>query len=148
VLVRESRGLALAGQAGAAMSLRAEAVSVEGGRALLTRPLAMSTEPSAEPRRASDLGTRLSPETISAMPVQERLVKLNWIGEHVAQRRRARRIWRPTSSAARARRVCLVDVRDADELTGPQGHIPGSQWVPLERLRSCRTATRRARRSC
>ena len=92
----------------------------------------MSTEPSPVNALLTS-STRLSPETISAMPVQERMVKLNWIGN----------MWRsdggtPFLAAAfigrLGRGVLLVDVRDAEELVGPQGHIPGSQWLPSERL--------------
>lgn len=72
---------------------------------------------------------RLSP----GLSVQERLVKLNWLGG----------LWRseggtPYQSAdfiaRQGRSVRLIDVRGADELTGPLGHIPGVEWVPLERV--------------
>jgi rhodanese-related sulfurtransferase len=110
-------------------------VSVEGRTALLCRPLAMSTEPSKPSPVNAPLtsSTRLSPETISAMPVQERMVKLNWIGN----------MWRSDGGTPYlaadfigrlGRGVLLVDVREAEELVGPQGHVPGSQWLPLERL--------------
>jgi len=95
----------------------------------------MSTEPSKPSPVNAPLtsSTRLSPETISAMPVQERMVKLNWIGN----------MWRSDGGTPYlaadfigrlGRGVLLVDVRDAEELVGPQGHIPGSQWLPSERL--------------
>jgi rhodanese-related sulfurtransferase len=52
----------------------------------------------------------------------------------VAQRRRHPVSGGRTSSAGSGAACLLVDVRDAEELVGPQGHIPGSQWVPLERI--------------
>ncbi len=94
----------------------------------------MSTESSAPPvRTLLTTNTRLSHDAIWAMPVQERLVKLNWIAN----------MWRsdtgtpylPVEFIGRlGRGVILVDVREADELTGPTGHIPGCQWVPVERI--------------
>ncbi|HEY0139010.1 MAG TPA: rhodanese-like domain-containing protein, partial [Nannocystis sp.] len=77
--------------------------------------------------------SRLSAEVLWAMPVQERMVKLNWLGN----------MWRSDSGTPYlaadfigrlGRGVCLVDVREADELTGPTGHVPGTQWVPMTRI--------------
>ena len=77
--------------------------------------------------------TRLPAEQLWAMPVQERLVKMSWLGN----------MWRSDSGTPYlapdfigrlGRGVCLVNVREGDELTGPTGHIPGSQWVPMTRL--------------
>lgn len=74
---------------------------------------------------------RLTPD----LSVQERLIKLNWLGA----------LWReeggtpflsPDFIARQGRTVRLIDVRDAEELTGPTGHIPGAEWVPLERISS------------
>ena len=85
----------------------------------------------SHPDAPLNTNSRLAPEQIWAMPVQERLVKLNWLGN----------MWRSDSGTPflaadfigrLGRSVSLVDVRDADELTGPLGHIPGSHWVPLE----------------
>lgn len=79
------------------------------------------------PERTSEI--RLTAD----LSVQERLVKLNWLGA----------VWRsgsgtpflsPDFIARQGRTVRLIDVRDADELTGPQGHIPGVEWVPLDRV--------------
>ncbi|MBL9105758.1 MAG: rhodanese-like domain-containing protein [Myxococcales bacterium] len=67
------------------------------------------------------------------LSVQERLVKLNWLGG----------VWRsdvgtPFLSAdfiaRQGRSVRLIDVRTAEELTGPLGHIPGVEWVALEAI--------------
>ena len=85
------------------------------------------------PNAPVNTNTRLSAELLWAMPVQERLVKMNWLGN----------MWRSDSGTPYlaadfigrlGRGVSLVDVREADELTGPTGHIPGSQWLPLERI--------------
>ena len=37
-------------------------------------------------------------------------------------------------TAKQGRKVRIVDVRNPDELTGALGYIPGSDWVPLERI--------------
>jgi rhodanese-related sulfurtransferase len=37
-------------------------------------------------------------------------------------------------TAKQGRRVRLVDVRKSEELTGALGYIPGSDWIPLERV--------------
>ena len=93
----------------------------------------MNTESSKPATALLTSSTRLSPETISAMPVQERMVKLNWIGN----------MWRSEGGTPYlaadfigrlGRGVLLVDIREAEELVGPQGHIPGSQWLPSERV--------------
>lgn len=36
--------------------------------------------------------------------------------------------------AKQGRRVRIVDVRNADELTGALGYVPGSDWIPLDRI--------------
>ncbi|MBM4281883.1 MAG: rhodanese-like domain-containing protein [Deltaproteobacteria bacterium] len=38
-----------------------------------------------------------------------------------------------TFVAERVRLVCILDVRDTDELTGALGHIPQATYVPLAR---------------
>lgn len=92
----------------------------------------MTADPSVPPEPINT-NTRLAPEQIWAMPVQERLVKLNWLGN----------MWRSDSGTPflapdfigrLGRSVALVDVREAEELTGPVGHIPGSHWVPMTRI--------------
>ncbi len=40
----------------------------------------------------------------------------------------------PEWVAEQCRSVWVIDVRERDELVGPLGHIPGSTWVPLERV--------------
>lgn len=38
--------------------------------------------------------------------------------------------------AKQGRKVRVIDVRKAEELVGPLGHVPGSDWVPLDRVQS------------
>lgn len=38
--------------------------------------------------------------------------------------------------AKQGRKVRVVDIRTPEELTGPLGHLPGSDWVPLARAKS------------
>ncbi|HLM44891.1 MAG TPA: rhodanese-like domain-containing protein, partial [Myxococcaceae bacterium] len=40
----------------------------------------------------------------------------------------------PEWVAEQSRSVWVIDVRERDALVGPLGHIPGSTWVPLERV--------------
>ena len=93
----------------------------------------MTDASETSPNAPLNTNTRLPAELLWAMPVQERLVKMNWLGN----------MWRSDSGTPYlaadfigrlGRGVSLVDVRDAEELTGPTGHIPGSQWVPLARI--------------
>ncbi|MFY0538555.1 rhodanese-like domain-containing protein [Nannocystis pusilla] len=72
-------------------------------------------------------------EALLTMPIHERLVKLNWLGQ----------LWTapdgtpllPVEFVGRqGRTVQLVDVREAEELTGPLGYVPGSVWLPLARI--------------
>jgi rhodanese-related sulfurtransferase len=92
----------------------------------------MPADPSL-PNAPLNTNSRLDAEQLWAMPVQERLVKLNWLGN----------MWRSDSGTPflaadfigrLGRSVSLVDVREGEELTGPVGHIPGSQWVPMTRI--------------
>jgi len=67
------------------------------------------------------------------LPVHERLVKLNWLGQ----------LWTapdgtpllPVEFVGRqGRAVQLVDVREGEELTGPLGYVPGSVWLPVAQI--------------
>lgn len=40
----------------------------------------------------------------------------------------------PRAAFAARGRVRLIDVREADEINGELGHIPGVEWVPLATL--------------
>jgi rhodanese-related sulfurtransferase len=85
-----------------------------------------------------DMAIETGPKAASSaallqLPIHERLLKLNW----------ADRMWTAADGTpllsvdfvgGQGRSVRLVDIREADELTGPQGHIPGSEWVPLAQI--------------
>lgn len=76
---------------------------------------------------------RVTSEELLALPVHERLIKLDWIGQ----------MWTLSDGTAilpvdyvgrLGRSVRLIDIREAEERTGPLGYIPGSEWVPLARV--------------
>lgn len=66
-------------------------------------------------------------------PLSERLFELKW-------KERTRRgspgllELPPEWVAEQSRSAWVIDVRERDALVGPLGHIPGSTWVPLERV--------------
>lgn len=72
---------------------------------------------------------------IGAVPQAERMFRINWVAN-----------LRKTPSgvpfviadfvAKQGRKVRVIDVRTADELTGTLGYVPGSDWIPLERIAS------------
>lgn len=73
-------------------------------------------------------------EALLSLPLHERLIKLNWIGQ----------LWTAPDGTPmlsvdfvgrQGRQVRLVDIRDPEELVGPLGYIPGSEAVPLARVR-------------
>lgn len=65
----------------------------------------------------------------------ERMFRVNWV---------ANIKWTPSGVpfvtadfvAKQGRKVRVVDVRTAEELVGPLGHVPGSDWIPLDRIPS------------
>jgi rhodanese-related sulfurtransferase len=69
--------------------------------------------------------------SIGAMPQAERLFRVNWASAIVRSPSGIPML--PADFVSRlGRAVRLVDLRRPEELTGPLGHIPGSDWVPLE----------------
>lgn len=73
-------------------------------------------------------------ERLLTLPMHERLVKLDWLAN----------LWTAPDGTPmlsvdfvgrQGRQVRLVDVRDAEELTGPLGYVPGCEAVPLPRVR-------------
>lgn len=68
---------------------------------------------------------------IGALDPSTRMLRVNWV---VATVRSPSGIpMLPAEFVARqGRGVRLIDVREASELTGPLGHIPGSDWIPRE----------------
>lgn len=63
----------------------------------------------------------------------ERLFQLNW-DENARRSAFGVSLVKPDFVVQQGRRVRLLDVREADELVGPLGHVPGSDWVPAQRL--------------
>jgi rhodanese-related sulfurtransferase len=65
----------------------------------------------------------------------ERMFRVNWV---------ANIKWTPSGVpfvtadfvAKQGRKVRVIDLRKPEELTGPLGHLPGSDWVPLHRIPS------------
>ncbi len=66
---------------------------------------------------------------IGSVPQAERLFRINWVAQLVRSPSGIGLL--PAEFVARqGRTVRLIDVREPDELTGPLGHIPGSDWIP------------------
>lgn len=72
---------------------------------------------------------------IGTVSQAERMFRVNWV---------ANVKWTPSGVpfvtadfvSKQGRKVRVVDVRKAEELTGPLGHIPGADWVPLGRVQT------------
>jgi rhodanese-related sulfurtransferase len=68
---------------------------------------------------------------IGAISQAERLFRVNWVTTIVRSPSGIPML--PAEFVSRlGRSVRIVDLRRPDELVGPLGHIPGSDWVPLE----------------
>lgn len=69
-----------------------------------------------------------------ALPATEaaslRLTRTNWISR-LTRTESGVPIQTPSFVVEQGRVVEIVDLRDAEELTGPLGHIPGARWVPF-----------------
>jgi rhodanese-related sulfurtransferase len=81
----------------------------------------------------SALDDRVPP--IGAVSPHERTLRLNWLAAVERSPGGAPLIW-PELVARQGRSVRIVDVREADELIGPLGHIPGIDWIPRDRVTS------------
>lgn len=70
---------------------------------------------------------------IGALSQAERMFRVNWVAN---VRKTPAGVPCVTADfvAKQGRRVRIVDVREADELVGALGYIPGSDWVPNERI--------------
>ena len=68
-----------------------------------------------------------------SVPEPERMFRLNWVAN---LRKTPSGVPFVTAdfTAKQGRKVRLIDVREAAELTGALGYVPGSDWVPLERI--------------
>jgi rhodanese-related sulfurtransferase len=72
---------------------------------------------------------------IGAIDPATRLLRVNWVVSTVRSPSGIPML--PAEFVARqGRGVRLVDVREPAELTGPLGHIPGSDWIPRDRAMS------------
>lgn len=76
----------------------------------------------------------LIPEVGSVVP-EERMFRVNWL-DNLKKTPSGVPFVSADFTAKQGRRVRLIDVRVADELTGALGYVPGSDWVPLERIRT------------
>src|SRR5262249_53704508 len=87
------------------------------------------------PRRAPH--ERAMPYSYSSIPPSipqaERLFRVNWMANLKMTPSGV-----PFVSAdfvgKQGRKVRVVDVRSADELVGALGYVPGSDWIPLDRI--------------
>lgn len=61
----------------------------------------------------------------------ERMFRVNWVAAELRSPSGVP-LLEPDYASRLGRAARLVDLRDADELTGPLGYIPGSDWVPLD----------------
>lgn len=74
---------------------------------------------------------------VGSVSQAERMFRVNWV---------ANIKWTPSGVpfvtadfvAKQGRKVRVVDIRKPEELTGPLGHLPGSDWVPLDRVQTLR----------
>jgi rhodanese-related sulfurtransferase len=80
-----------------------------------------------------DLDKLLPP--IGSVAPAERMLRANWLGALERSPSGKPLLW-PEFVARQGRSVHIVDVREPEELVGPLGHIPGSEWVPPERVAS------------
>lgn len=67
------------------------------------------------------------------LPAPVRLFRVNWVGG-IHREPSGAPVVSAEFVAAQGRRVRLIDVRDAAELTGALGHLPGSDWVPVDEI--------------
>lgn len=66
---------------------------------------------------------------IGAAPQAARMFRVNWVSAEIRSPSGVP-MHSPDFVASLGRNARVVDIRTADELTGPLGHIPGSVWVP------------------
>jgi rhodanese-related sulfurtransferase len=72
---------------------------------------------------------------IGSVAPTERMLRANWLAAIERSPSGKPLLW-PEFVARQGRSVHIVDVREPEELVGPLGHIPGSDWVPPERVPS------------
>lgn len=74
---------------------------------------------------------------IGVLPQAERMFRVNWVA-NLDRSPSGVPLHDPEFVARQGRGVRIVDVREADELLGPLGHIPGCEWIPRNRAPSLR----------
>lgn len=72
---------------------------------------------------------------IGSVSQVERMFRVNWVSS-VFRSPSGAPLVQAEFVARQGRGVHIVDVREPDELVGSLGHIPGSEWIPRERVRS------------
>lgn len=72
---------------------------------------------------------------LAGLSPAERNFRLNW-SANLTRDRHGAPLLCPEFVVHQGRSVRLVDVRSAEELAGPQGYLPGVDWVPLEHAES------------
>lgn len=82
---------------------------------------------------ALDLDAILPP--IGAVSPAERMLRGNFLSAIERSPSGKPLLW-PEFVARQGRSVHIIDVREPEEVVGPLGHIPGSEWVPPERVPS------------
>ncbi len=70
---------------------------------------------------------------IGTVPHAERMFRVNWVA-NLRKTPSGVPFLSADFTAKQGRKVRVIDVRTAEELTGALGYIPGSDWVPLDRI--------------
>jgi len=99
-----------------------------------------TTRDGAAPRMAyfhaapmNDVADRIT--SAPAISPAERMLRGDWLSAIERSPSGSPLVW-PEFVARQGRSVRIIDVREADELIGPLGHIPGAEWIPRERAPS------------
>lgn len=72
---------------------------------------------------------------IGALPQAERMFRINWVA-NLERSPAGVPLHTPEYVALQGPGVRIIDVREPDELVGPLGYIPGSDFIPRERAAS------------
>lgn len=80
------------------------------------------------------MGDSLIPP-VGAASQAERMFRVNWLA-NLEKTPSGVPFVTADFTAKQGRKVRIVDVRTAEELTGALGYVPGSDWVPLDRVDS------------
>lgn len=70
---------------------------------------------------------------IGSVSQPERMFRVNWVA-NLKKTPSGVPFVTADFTAKQGRRVRIVDVRHADELVGALGYVPGSDWIPLDRI--------------